>query len=283
MGTWSASLYGDDEACDLRDTIALVAKLPRSGDALLALLREREEDSVEGDVPPAWWVVVADQFERRGIACPEAFQRALQVIEGGEDLAYLRDLGMDTRDLKKRAMVLDEVATRLRAPRPVKPRPKAGKPPANPMQAGEIYAFPTMRHGAVNSWFPSWAKARFVPDGWGACVVLATGRAFDWLPWAAVESLGVETGVEPSLEAAVAAPFFAGQGPSRCVPRKLQMQRTGLKRLGQVVLDAAKVEAHLRDAPSAEETVMAGWAISSVVLGWGRQRPTRGGLADLMP
>jgi hypothetical protein len=92
MGTWSPSLYGDDEACDLRDTIALVAKLPRSGDALFALLCERQQDSAEGEVSPAWWVVAADQFERRGIACLESFQRALQVIEGGEDLAYLRDL-----------------------------------------------------------------------------------------------------------------------------------------------------------------------------------------------
>ncbi|MCZ8062628.1 hypothetical protein [Silanimonas sp.] len=281
MGTWSAALYGDDDACDLRDTIALVAKLPRSGDQLFDLLRERELG--DGDIAPALWVVVADQFERRGIACEAAFSRALQVIESGDDLAWLREAGMDEKDLKKRIAVLAEVEARLRAPRPPKPRPKAGKPPANPLQAGEVYAFPTMRHVAVNSWFPSWEEARFVPDGWGACVVLATGRAFDWLPWAAVESLGVDTDRKPTFDDAVAAPFFAGQGPSRCVPRKLQMQRTGLSLLGRVTLDAAKVDSHLAPTTSPERTVMAGWAISSVVLGWGRARPPRGGLADLLP
>jgi hypothetical protein len=38
MGTWSASLYDDDAASDLKNTIALVCKVPGDGERLLSTL-----------------------------------------------------------------------------------------------------------------------------------------------------------------------------------------------------------------------------------------------------
>jgi hypothetical protein len=88
MGTWGASLYEDDEAGDLKATLAVLCKVPAHGDRLLEYLGE-----IYGDCDPAtdegarFWLVTADQFERRGIDCQRAATMALGVIENGSDLA----------------------------------------------------------------------------------------------------------------------------------------------------------------------------------------------------
>lgn len=133
MGRWGAGLYDDDVAADLKQSIAIVATIPVSGDRLLEILlrqAERTRESTDDD-GGTFWLVIADQFERRGIRCSVVVERALTVLDG-------LDLG------RKRKAGLDKLAKRLRSPRPERTVPTNPKRPDAVVRVGEVYAFPTM-------------------------------------------------------------------------------------------------------------------------------------------
>lgn len=94
-------------------------------------------------------------------------------------------MGADEKFLKKRSLVRQELATRLTTPRPYRSKVKPSKAPDMVLQTGEVYAFPTMGKRAWHPYRLDYEGA-FVPDGWGAMVLLATGQVFDWLPWCAL-------------------------------------------------------------------------------------------------
>lgn len=266
MGAWGAGLYQDDSASDLKSTISLVSKVPAEGDRLLEILRAVQGNAgVDEEDECTFWLVIADQFERRGITCPEAFATALSIIEDGRDLRRLEESGLDQRGLLKRTAILQELAGRLRAPRPARPRPRAGKPPAFFVDVGEIYAFPTMRGAAVNAWFETWEQARFQPDGWGALIVLQKGRAYDWLPWVSVASLTVGYEHCPSLEDALGARLLKHlqtDGAAKCVPKRSHIKRMKMQLLGRVQLDATKAAREV-STWSTESALECGWSLSS--------------------
>src|SRR5687768_9277823 len=111
MGTWGTGLYSDDTAADLKNSIALLTQLPVSGDRLLEILIDTYAGSVEltDDGGPAFWLVVADQFERKGIHSARVVRQAREVIATGADLRDLEARGMPAKDLKKRAIMLAEL------------------------------------------------------------------------------------------------------------------------------------------------------------------------------
>ena len=57
-----------------------------------------------------FWLVVADQFAKRGIDCPAARDRALALIADGSDLKTMESLGMDPKGLAKRRAMLSRPA-----------------------------------------------------------------------------------------------------------------------------------------------------------------------------
>src|SRR5262249_193439 len=104
----------------------------------------------------------------------------------------------------------------------------------------------------------------FVPSGWGALVVLSTGRAFEWLPWCAVASLAVDTTRMPSLEEAIQAHLIyhlQTQGAARCVPQRSHIRKMNVQPLGQVTLDESKTQPTLSKwgVPMAIEC---GWSVA---------------------
>ena len=75
MGVWGSSLYSDDFAMDLRSAISAVSRLPYDGDKLVDLLCESEPSAAnnpEDEDYSTFWLVVADQFTKRGIASDRA-------------------------------------------------------------------------------------------------------------------------------------------------------------------------------------------------------------------
>ena len=164
MGAWGSALYDNDAASDLKNTVALVAKVPGDGDRLLGILEEAHGSADPADEDGAlFWLVVADQFEKRGIVCRRAASMALQVIDSDADLVACKEKGADEKFLRARAKVLQELRERLRQPRPAKAVRKAGKPPPLVLSTGEIYAFPTM---SGKAWHPYRlaSAGTFVPD-----------------------------------------------------------------------------------------------------------------------
>lgn len=281
MGCWGVGLYQDDDALDLKGSIAALAKLPLDGDRLLDMLiaNRSEPPEFHRDGAPAFWLVVADQFERRGIACPRAFKQALAAIDKGHDLRDLRDREMSERDLAKRAAVLAELRRRLKRPRPLRPRRKPGKPQVCPVQTGDVFAFPTMEiqvnervegHG-INPFSAKRMVALyggdFEADGWGALIILTTGRAFDWVPWCAYACLSVDPKTEPTLATALRARLLINDSAALAVPRASHLKRIQARLLGSLALDPRKVKARVNMRPDGhkpEFAVYADWSLHGV-------------------
>src|SRR5260370_17462511 len=99
MGTWGAGLYSGVLALDLRSTIRAVARLPFDGDRLVEILCAAEPGAANNpndEEHTIFWLVVADQFARRAIACGRVREKALTIIYDGCALALHPNLGLTT-------------------------------------------------------------------------------------------------------------------------------------------------------------------------------------------
>ncbi len=271
MGSWGAGLYQDDTALDLKNTIALLVQLPASGDRLLEILLDNHGEAVGLDDPggPTFWLVLADQFERRGIACPRAFTQALTAIETGADLRDLESRDAGPTDLRRRAKILTALATRFRSPRPARPRPKGARLPPVVVEVGDVYRFPTMRGEGFNAFYPTWERAGFKPDGWGALLIVAHGRAFDWFPWCAAASLTVSASRPPSLDDAIRSRFISTkQGATLIVPRRTHMKKMQMELLGRLNLDPAKAASVIDRRYTPQYAVLCGWTFIPQARAW---------------
>ncbi len=157
MGTWGRGLYSDDFAADLRGAVAAVARLPFDGERLVELLCEAAPVAAREPKDPdhtAFWLVVADQFAKRGIAAAAARDTALAIIDEGRDIATMASLGMGGANLRTRARMLAELRERLVAPAPSgKPRTVLKKPQPFLFKTGDVIVFPTAHGNCINPYF----------------------------------------------------------------------------------------------------------------------------------
>jgi hypothetical protein len=228
---------------DLRSSIALLAEMPVSGDRLLdILLTDRTNVGLDDDGGPTFWLVVADQFERRGIACARAVEQALLAIDSGADERSMRDLDMSDRDIRKRKAGMTALATRLRAPRPIT-RKVAKKPPASVVSPGDVYSFRLTTDGEpINPWLIDRLRSKLILGGWRALLILRTGRAYDWFPWATYARTELTTPTEPRLEDVVGSCLGLKDFVRCAVPRASHLRRLGGRKLGQLALDPSRTE-----------------------------------------
>ena len=190
MGAWGVGLYSDDYAMDLRSTVGAVSRLPFGPTELLGILRQSEgkvaDDPADSD-HTVFWLVVADQFHKRGLDCPEAQERALAIVACDDDLAAMAKLGMEEKSLSKRRAMLAALAAALGEPLPSKPRKVLKAPQPLVLEVGEAVAYPVNERGdAINPYLvgkpwpiaKSWKQA-----AWGAFVIIECGHVFDYLAW----------------------------------------------------------------------------------------------------
>jgi hypothetical protein len=112
MGVWGAGLYSGDFALDLRSAVSAVARLPFDSDKLVDILCETEPRAAndsDDEEHTTFWLVVADQFAKCSITCDRARDKALAIIESGNDLAMHEKLGMNPSDLTKRRKMLQDL------------------------------------------------------------------------------------------------------------------------------------------------------------------------------
>ena len=189
MGVWGTRLYSGDLAMDLRGTIGAVARLPYDADRLIEILcatTPGAANNPDNEDHTVFWLVVADQFAKRGIVCAKVRDKAFAIIEDGSDLAMHAKLGMAPAGLKQRQKMLAELHARLTAapPASLKHRPVLKRPQPFLMEIGDCFVYPTSGTDCINSYcaskekIPNWKR-----DGWGSMIVVARGRAFDFLAW----------------------------------------------------------------------------------------------------
>ena len=251
MGVWGAGLYSGDFALDLRSTVRAVSRLPFDSQKLLEVLCQTEAAAAherDNEDHTTFWLVVADQFARRGIACDHAREQALAIIESGADIALHEKLGMNPAGLKNRRKMLEEVRQRITAPRPAaKARPALKEPQSLLMQVGDVLVYPTFGGRCRNPYFatkeqdrmgslaPSWSQ-----DGWSAMVIVDCGRAFEFLAW--YRPLTIATAMErkPTLELLRGERLWRLSRAGTC--SAVHFKRMELERIDTVEIDGEKLQ-----------------------------------------
>jgi hypothetical protein len=267
MGTWGRGLYSGDFAADLRGAVSAVARLPFDSERLVELLCETEPAAAHEPKDPdhtVFWLVVADQFAKRGIAAASARETALAIIDERRDLATMASLGMDGADLRARGRMLAELRERLVAPaRSAKPRTVRKKPQPFLLETGDVIVFPTARGNCINPYFSSKEEIAggWHQDGWGAAVIVECGRAFDFLAWYRPLRAPAATPAKPDLVALSAHPDWTLQRPGTVT--RLHLQRMEIERVGALPIDAAKLDRLFPARPSGRSDAVSDISIAN--------------------
>ena len=226
MGTWGFGLYANDEASDLKELLKAVLRLPLDMDELVDLMTQemgaREEDF-------NFWLVLADQFEKKGLKHLATTERALSIIANQADIAELRALGMPENDLISRGRDNQKMMERLLSPRPEKPRKTLRSPQKPVVNANDIIAFPTQA-GKVRNPYLAAGSRRFDADGWGLFQVNEVGHEFGYLGWISVFPLSWPHAHCPTFEEARSKPVcgFLHYGTlSKSHYKKMEIQILG--------------------------------------------------------
>ena len=189
MGTWGTGLYSGDFATELRAVVGAVSRLPFDEERLVEVICDAEKSvaaNPDDEDHAIFWLVLADQFAKRGMFSARVRDTALAIIDGGRDAAMMQKLGMKPPGLRKRAANLAELRARIVAqPTVSKPRKTLQQPEPYVFEPGGVYAYPTREGDTINPYMSPkyFDRAAWSPDGFGLMLVLGRGRAFDYLPW----------------------------------------------------------------------------------------------------
>jgi len=180
MGAWGAGLYSNDDAADFVELVRAVLKLPHPINELVELLRTEAEIEVGDET--TFWLVLADQLEKKGLHHSKVSNEAIAILESDVDISEMRNAGADESDLKARRKSNAKLLARLTAPRKERPRKTLTKPQPAAVKTGDYICFPTQKGAARNPYFPS-GKENFVQDGWGLIQIHDVGWEFGYLNW----------------------------------------------------------------------------------------------------
>ncbi len=189
MGAWGIGLYASDFAADLRAAVRAAARLPLDEDKLVEAICAAEEAAAKNPADEdhtVFWLVLADQFEKRGIFSARVRDTARAIIDGGKDAEMMGKLGMKPADLRKRAAKLAELRARILAqPTGSKPRKIMTSPAAYVFEMGGVYAYPIRGGEPINPYLSAkqFNRSEWHSEGFGLMLVITRARAFDYLPW----------------------------------------------------------------------------------------------------
>jgi len=115
MAAWGYDIFDSDEAADIRalfeDQLQTGASIPH---ATAVVLRESKDVLDDPDDGPIVWLALAMLQLNRNVLQPAVRDRALAVIDGGEDLRRWEAEGTPD-DAAGRKRVLDDLRARLTA------------------------------------------------------------------------------------------------------------------------------------------------------------------------
>lgn len=246
MGAWGTGLYSGDFAQDLKTAISAVCRLPLREEELVDAVCEAERSAAADPADEdhtVFWLVLADQFEKRRIFSERVRQTALCIIDEGKDAAIMQGLGMTPADLRKRAGKLTELRGRLVAqPEASAERKTIKAPQPYVFELYGAYAYPTRGGAVINPYMSPkhFDRAAWQPDAFGLMLVVKRGRAFGYLAWYVAVKATEFPQALPDRQALLADVRWANTMYCTCNPahfRKLELQE-----LGVFGLDPARVD-----------------------------------------
>ena len=261
MGAWGVGLYSSDMAADMRATIKSVLRLPLEEDRIVDILRDGERgaaDDPNDEDHTTFWLVLADQFEKRGVAHAPTREKAIGLIDRGDDLMMMEKRGMKPADLRKRGGKLAELRARLAgAPRVSKHRATIKAPEPYVLEIGVLYACPVKGSNAINTYRgrTNFDGSPWIPDGWRQFVVLDRGRAFDYLAWYHPLVCKKPVQQKPRVSEARGDLWWELDTPKTCPPR--DFDRMEIEEIGGLPIDMER--ARVRFAKTRPGVVFLGW------------------------
>jgi hypothetical protein len=214
MGVWGEGLYANDLAMDLRATIAAVLRLPFDTDKVVDIVCGTQPSAVNNAADEEYaifWLVMADQFSKRGIACDRVRAKALEILDARGGSAELR--------------------TRINTPpAAAKPRKVLREPEPLLMHVGDVLVYPTCDGQNINPYLAA-GRRPFSPNGWGAIVMMECGRAFDYLAWYRPATLAETRDAKPTLNGLRGPMLWNLSPPGTCSTshfRKMELQKIGM-------------------------------------------------------
>ena len=252
MGVWGTGLYSGDFAMDLRSTVGAFVRLPFDTDRLVDILCETEPAAANdprNEEHTTFWLVLADQFAKRGISSGRVSEKAIGIIGAAEDSAMLEKLGMNPADIRKRRRLLEDVRARILAAPIHKPRTVLKKPQPLLMDRGDVVAYPTCSGRCINPYFASkeldkqYTKLGPLPwkqDGWAVAVIIDCGRAFDFLSWYRPLKIVGTTSERPVLDSLRGDIVWSLDLPGTC--SQTHFRKMELEKIGNLSIDPKKVK-----------------------------------------
>lgn len=238
---------------DLRSTIRAVSRLPFTPERLSKVLCDSEPaaNNPADEDHSTFWLVVADQFAKRGIISNSVRDKALEIIDRDSDLHMLEELGMSATDLQKRRKVLGELRQRLIAPLINKQRPVLKSPQPFLMDVGDAFIYPTCGGDNINPYFRSKEMHKFhgkdgsvtwqwQQDGWSVAIIVDRGRAFDFLAWYRPLTFTQASTERPLLENLRQELLWKLDSPGTCT--KTHLRRMEFEKIGRLPIDSAKLQ-----------------------------------------
>lgn len=238
MGSWGPGLYANDTARDLKPFIAAMCRLPLTGAELVTELARRcsPADDLGHEDHTTFWLVLADQLHSRGVDAGGVYERAVQVIDEGSDLAVRRRLGSSERDLSVRAKKLAVLREKLTSALGPDKRKMLRRPQPLLMKVGDVLAYPVDNN--QNSFNPYQSlNTAFEVQGHSALVVHGSGHVLGYLAvYQAVQLRQGLSAAPPSLDEVRHARGWVQRLPGTC--SKAHFKKLRLRRLGSVELSA---------------------------------------------
>jgi hypothetical protein len=249
MGAWGVGLYANDMAMDLKGSIKATLRLPFDEERLLELLCESESSAAydpNDEDHCVFWLVIADQFVKRGVATPTVREKALSIIDSGSDLAMLEKRGLKASELRKRARFLEELRARIvAAPTTSKPRSVLKEPQPYTLHVGGLYAYPTCGGEPINPYMGPklFNRAAWRPDGFGLMLIVHCHREFEYL--AVYQPLIALAAViqKPSLDQLADERLWILEAPGTC--SLSHYKKMELEEIGVLGLEPAKLRKRL--------------------------------------
>lgn len=124
MGAWGTAIFSDDDACDVRDEFRnLIAAGYSAEQATRQLIAVSPEVDSDPDETVFWLALAATQW-KHGRLTDDVLDRALQIIESGQDLLRWQD--NPASEVKARSCHLAKLKAQLQSspPPPRKLRPR---------------------------------------------------------------------------------------------------------------------------------------------------------------
>ncbi len=143
MGTWSASLYGDDEAQDLQEQYRELATFGHNPpDILSYLLKENPNYSDQGDpANSVFWLVMADILVKKKCLDDSTRRCALRIIDSGTDVEEWRNRNALEGTVKQRQKVLEKLRSKILASEYKEPKPSKIFIEQTDLQLGDLCTY----------------------------------------------------------------------------------------------------------------------------------------------